>query len=261
MAIWPLSDDFGQRFIDTFGSRFDPIPAAAGLAPVESHETAANLVRALLGSSIPTIVGSENRILAVQPNRVLVGTRRSPEGQWIPLDELDAALTRLRTNGEVVIHPDDVGYRSAFIGAVLLTLPGARAHGSPPVITLDSPSPDGQEVSPFMGELSFPATVLGRGEQSILRRRLLGNAEVAECALCGRTLPTRFLITAHIKKRTLCTDSERRDLAHVAMAACTLGCDSLFEAGYVCQRTAGSPRGRTVDLPVSGQVGSLPADS
>ena len=32
-------------------------------------------------------------------------------------------------------------------------------------------------------------------------------------------------------------------------------------AAYACQRTAGSPRGRTVDLPVRGQVLSLWADS
>lgn len=36
-----------------------------------------------------------------------------------------------------------------------------------------------------------------------------------------------FLIAAYIKKRPICSDNERRDLSHVAMLACTLGCDAV----------------------------------
>ena len=33
-----------------------------------------------------------------------------------------------------------------------------------------------------------------------------------------------FLVAAHVKKRFLCSDDERRDLRHVAVLACTFGC-------------------------------------
>jgi hypothetical protein len=43
----------------------------------------------------------------------------------------------------------------------------------------------------------------------------------------------QYLYAAHIKKRSLCTDDERRDLAHIAMPACLFGCDFLFETGGI----------------------------
>lgn len=42
-----------------------------------------------------------------------------------------------------------------------------------------------------------------------------------------------FLVAAHVKKRSECTDEERRDLHHVAMLACTFGCDALYESGWI----------------------------
>ena len=116
---------------------------------------------------------------------------------------------------------------------MLLTLPGAHATGSPPVIALDEPvAIQGQPVGAvtFEGDLDRPATSIHRGEQALLRLRLFGNATEATCALCGTTYPVRFLWTAHIKKRTACTDQEARDLDHIAMPACLFGCDALFEA-------------------------------
>ena len=43
----------------------------------------------------------------------------------------------------------------------------------------------------------------------------------------------QFLVAAHIKKRSVCTDAEKRDLKYVAMSACKFGCDELFERGYI----------------------------
>ena len=57
--------------------------------------------------------------------------------------------------------------------------------------------------------------------------------ELASCALCGHEYPIRFLVAAHVKKRSICNDDERRDLRHVAMLACTFGCDALYEAGWI----------------------------
>ncbi len=83
----------------------------------------------------------------------------------------------------------------------------------------------------FTGALTYEATVARRGEQAMLRRLLIRGG--ARCALCGAELPERLLVAAHIKRRTDCDERERRDLDNVAMLACTLGCDSLYEHGYI----------------------------
>ena len=40
---------------------------------------------------------------------------------------------------------------------------------------------------------------------------------MAHCAICGDLYPVRFLVAAHIKPRSVCTETERRDLTNVAM--------------------------------------------
>lgn len=42
-----------------------------------------------------------------------------------------------------------------------------------------------------------------------------------------------MLLAAHIKKRSKCTDIEKRDFSKVASLMCKLGCDDFFEKGYV----------------------------
>jgi hypothetical protein len=71
-----------------------------------------------------------------------------------------------------------------------------------------------------------------RREQRWLRRRKFKGAAEITCALCGRTLPAGLVWTAHIKKRSACGHAERGDLANI-MGACTLGCDDLYECGYL----------------------------
>lgn len=96
--------------------------------------------------------------------------------------------------------------------------PGARADAD-----ANRPfegSPDGQRMAPV------------RLEQPRLKRRLR-ELSANTCALCGEQLPPAFLIAAHIKKRAKCTDDEKTDFDNVGMLACLLGCDSLFEHGYV----------------------------
>ncbi len=109
----------------------------------------------------------------------------------------------------------------------LLTLEPSTALTTP----ID-PQAEEAAVAAFDGELERKAQRAYRGEQAALKRRLLPGA-TGECALCGRELPAAFLIGAHIKKRAMCSDEEKRDLANIAMLACTFGCDALFEHGYV----------------------------
>jgi hypothetical protein len=84
----------------------------------------------------------------------------------------------------------------------------------------------------FGGDLDAQVLTSVRREQRKLRTKLLGQATTASCALCGRTVPGNCIRTAHIKRRATCNEQERRDLANV-MFACTLGCDHLFELGYI----------------------------
>jgi hypothetical protein len=49
----------------------------------------------------------------------------------VPLDEIQDALDRLVRDGELEISVDSVGYRSAFIGAVLATLPDVTTDVRP----------------------------------------------------------------------------------------------------------------------------------
>ncbi|QKW32551.1 HNH endonuclease (plasmid) [Nocardiopsis flavescens] len=82
------------------------------------------------------------------------------------------------------------------------------------------------------GETDRRAERVYRREQGSLRDWLLASGEPV-CALCGRELPDALLVAAHIKKRALCSEEERWDLENVAMLACALGCDKLFEEGYI----------------------------
>src|SRR5699024_2476589 len=81
---------------------------------------------------------------------------------------------------------------------------------------------------------------LARREQAALRELLLDDRKVASCDLCGRELPAELLVAAHIVPRHRLTDDERRDLGRIAMLACSLGCDALFERGYIAVDSSGT---------------------
>lgn len=72
-----------------------------------------------------------------------------------------------------------------------------------------------------------------RKEQAFLRAYLLRGEPNGQCALCQEILPGELLIAAHIKPRSKCNPNERIDFDNVAALMCSLGCDSLFEKGYV----------------------------
>ncbi|NKX56272.1 hypothetical protein [Arthrobacter mobilis] len=83
------------------------------------------------------------------------------------------------------------------------------------------------------------ATVLRRKEQAYLRNYVLpGNAGI--CALCERIMPIEFLVAAHIKRRSACSDTEKQDFENIAMPNCKLGCDELFGRGFICLNAEGT---------------------
>lgn len=91
----------------------------------------------LVGQGLRTVTGRPNRILEIRGDGVIVGTMKSPHGQPVPIKWVQDAMDRLEADGEITIDVTTVGYRSAFIGAVLSTLPGAAIERtSPPRIAL-----------------------------------------------------------------------------------------------------------------------------
>jgi hypothetical protein len=227
--------------------RLEEVLGKDALAP-EGHlswPAAGEVLRSLIGEEIPTITGKPNTVLAVQGRIALVGTGRSPQGQSVEISEVQLGMDKLRANGSVRIAVEELGHRSAFVGAVLSTLPGARVTGSPATVFLGVGDPiDSRE--PEFAVLDSTASVKIRKEQGALRSILSGGRELADCALCGHEYPLKFRVAAHIKKRSVCTDDERRDLRHIAMLACTFGCDALYEAGWI---TVG-PDGRIQPIPI-----------
>ena len=78
-----------------------------------------------------------------------------------------------------------------------------------------------------------PSQTMARREQTLLRSMLLRGRNVAPCGICDQSLPDNLLVAAHIKPRANCTREEKYDIPNVAMLMCKLGCDTLFELGYL----------------------------
>jgi hypothetical protein len=105
-------------------------------SPARGAPDITTFLAGLVGRSIVTLGGRTNRILAVDGGVVLVATDRSPDGQPVPIAEVQAAANLLFERGELTIDVATVGYRSAFVGAVLATLPGTAATLRPRRIVL-----------------------------------------------------------------------------------------------------------------------------
>jgi hypothetical protein len=119
-------------------------------------------------------------------------------------------------------------------------------------------------------DLTSPITSAGdrtspgkaREEQRHLRADLFKD-RTAICVLCGRTLPIDLLVAAHVKPRSLCNDQERLDTRRNVIPLCALGCDALFERGYVVvkgrriaigQRTTSTPALRALVRRLDGRT-------
>jgi hypothetical protein len=91
----------------------------------------------LVGQEIRTLSGRPNTVLSAIGTEAIVATTRSPKGKPVPIANVQAAMDILIEDAEITIDVATVGYRSAFIGAALATLPGAIVlPTSPPRIAL-----------------------------------------------------------------------------------------------------------------------------
>lgn len=94
-----------------------------------------------------------------------------------------------------------------------------------------------------LGETDAETISRRRREQARLRAHLLGRRVSANYDICGRGLPAALLVAAHIIPRAVSDNEHRKDFASIAMLSCSLGCDDLFERGYVVVDEAGVVRG------------------
>ncbi|RSN24247.1 hypothetical protein DMC63_06815 [Streptomyces sp. WAC 05977] len=237
-------EDAEQLAADLADPRIDPVDK---LAASRELPEAKELLDVLTGMEIRTAAGRPNTVLNVRGEVALVQTERSPGGQPVDISEVQKGLDKLAERGSVQVTVGELGHRSAFVGAVLATLPGAQFAGSPAEVVLSEPTSDEVTGDLHFGELDAVASVKVRTEQRKLRKLLAGGAISAECALCGDRYPISFLVAAHIKKRAVCTEQERRDLNHVAMLACAFGCDMLYESGWITVDQRGFVQARPGD--------------
>jgi hypothetical protein len=71
-----------------------------------------------------------------------------------------------------------------------------------------------------------------RKEQGILRAILFKGVSEKKCAICHKTLPIDLMVAAHIKQRSKCSTTERKN-SNVVMPICKVGCDDFFEKDYI----------------------------
>ncbi len=68
-----------------------------------------------------------------------MATDESPNGQRVAIADVRAAMDMVEQTGDLLIDKKIVGYGSAFIGAVLATLPGAVVSTRPRCVRPDRP--------------------------------------------------------------------------------------------------------------------------
>lgn len=78
-------------------------------------------------ATIQTLTGRPNKVLGIEGNDVRVATTRSSNGTLVPISWVQDALDRLASDCEIEISVESVGYRSAFVGAVLGSLDGTES--------------------------------------------------------------------------------------------------------------------------------------
>lgn len=99
------------------------------------------LLGSLIGTPISTVTGRVNTVMRLEGDNAIVATSRSPGGQPVPIGWVQSGLERLLETREIEVSVPSLGYRSAFIGAVLLSLPGAvLVQVTPPRIRLVVPA-------------------------------------------------------------------------------------------------------------------------
>ncbi|HEX7662155.1 MAG TPA: hypothetical protein VF444_22025 [Pseudonocardiaceae bacterium] len=237
--LYPVDINWFAQFARLFANRLPPNVRDNATIPAEMNHNIEDLLRSQLGENLHSLTGHTMVITEVDGDKAFVSTDGSNVAVPIQVADIKLALDRLRETGIVVLKPNSVDHESDFISTLLGALPGTVVDQSTSTVSL-APN-DSSEFAPtgttatktLPASLNKPIMRTTREEQPQLRRLLVGNRKVAACDICGETMPVGLLIASHIKPRNLCTDKEQRDLHNIAMLACRLGCDELYERGYI----------------------------
>lgn len=85
----------------------------------------------------------------------------------------------------------------------------------------------------FTGATDIFREIKIRKKQQKLRQALLANTEVAKCSICKKDFPVELLWTSHILERKYLSEIERKDFKNIAVLMCVMGCDKLYENGFI----------------------------
>jgi hypothetical protein len=102
-----------------------------------------------------------------------------------------------------------------------------------PLFDLDDDLEEYKELVGAQGDTDGQSLRNYRREQHLLRKMLLDRRRIAQCGICGSSLPKDLLVAAHIKQRAKCSTEEKLDLPNIAMLMCDFGCDGLYEDGFI----------------------------
>jgi len=83
-----------------------------------------------------------------------------------------------------------------------------------------------------MEETDAEYSAVRRKEQNHLKKILFKEKKIAVCSICHKEYPVSIMVAAHIKKRAVASPEERTDY-NIVMPVCKMGCDELFERGYI----------------------------
>src|ERR1051326_8177650 len=139
---------------------------------------------------------------------------------------------KLMRRGQRILIVDDAEFRKLMEGRGWARV-SDRVAGQPIEWIQNISEKAFKRAAAVKGSLDREHSTTGRVEQGYLRRSLFGAADEGVCCLCGRRLPIELLIAAHIKPRSACSRRERLDVKNIVFVLCLLGCDALYEHGFV----------------------------
>jgi hypothetical protein len=102
-----------------------------------------------------------------------------------------------------------------------------------------------------------------RNEHRFIVKHLFKGLATGTCCICLNDYPRNMLVAAHIKKRASCDRNEKLDIENIAAPMCRMGCDPLFEFGYISVRDGVVVRHPSLEAPaaissyIDGVLGNL----
>jgi hypothetical protein len=272
-TVFVYVGDKGRKNLDTgiqesvWGWKPGTAESKANLPVLESLREGDYLVLGFLGlGRISAEEARDRTVSELLVTRLTGGLYRDHTQVWdddtypyrVPLDVLrvwehvrrddigDEAWEALRlsasTQGAARLPVNEDSFMEKLLAGAVRQWEGELAESGTPTRAVGDPEdPADSDVIDLPPMTDRPAYVLARTEQKAIRRQKLAGRNEIQCDLCRLLLPKRLVHTAHIKRRSVSSHKERGDLNNV-MFACVLGCDSLFEHGYVYVDSDGSIR-------------------